>query len=227
MTDTTARTRVGSKVFETMVDLDNAIKLKKGEEVAITDVIRDNFVYHELKKGIKAGESDLKEAFGTTEFSEVVEKIVKKGEIEETQEFRDESTEQKRKQIVDFLVRNAVDARTDNPFTPDAIESAMKQAGVKVENQPVERQIKTITESLKTIIPIKIETKKIMIKIPAEHTGKVYGILQEYKEKENWLGNGDLEVVLNLPVGLQSDFYDKLNSITHGSAITQEMKDKE
>jgi len=46
-----------------------------------------------------------------------------------------------------------------------------------------------------------------MIKIPAEHTGKVYGLVQEYKEKENWLSNGDLEVVVNIPVGLQEDFY--------------------
>ena len=101
-----------------------------------------------------------------------------------SEEFRDESLENRKKQIIDFLARNAVDSRTNRPFTPDMLESAIKQAGVRIENKPVEKQINSVTESLKTIIPIKIETKKIKIKIPAQHTGKVYGLIQEYKEKE-------------------------------------------
>lgn len=226
MTDTTARLRVGNKIFETMVDLDSAMKLKKGEDVSISEVIKDNFIYTDLKKGLKAGSDDLKNAFNTDVLEEVVEKIVKKGEVEETQEHRDAETEQRRKQVIDFLVRNAIDSRTNNPFTPEMIENALKQSGAKIENQPVERQINKIIGGLRTILPIKIETKKISVKIPAEHTGKAYGIIQEYKEKENWGNDGSLEVVLNIPVGLQNDFYDKLNGITHGSAITQEMKEE-
>ena len=225
MPDTIARLRSGSKIFETMVDLDNAMKLKKGEEVNINDVLKDNVVWTDLKKGLKAGESDLKKAFGTTDFNSIVEKIVRKGNLEITQEYREEAVETKKKQIVDFLVRNAIDSRTDRPFTPNTISSAIEQAGVKIDNQPVERQIKNVIEALKKTIPIKIETKKILVKIPAEHTGRVYGVIQEYKEKENWLSDGSLEVVLNIPVGLQSEFYDKLNGVTHGSAITSEIKE--
>jgi ribosome maturation protein SDO1 len=225
MTDTVARLRVGSLIFETMVDLDNAIKLKRGMPVDISDIIRDQTVYTNLKTGLKAGSNDLKNAFGTDVFAEVVAKIVKKGEIEVTQEHRDAETEKRRKQVVDFLVKNALDARTSRPFTPDMIENALDQSGAKIENKAVEGQINNILEKMRVILPIKIETKKISIKIPAEHTGRVYGIIQEYKEKENWLNDGSLEVVLNLPVGLQLDFYDKLNSITHGSAITKEIKE--
>ena len=226
MTDTVARLRSGSKIFETMVDLDSAMKLKKGEDVDINEVIRDNVIWSDLKKGMKAGNDDLKEAFKTTDFNKIVEKIVEKGNLEVTQEYRDEELEKRKKQVIDFLVRNAVDARTNRPFTPDSISSAIEQAGVKIENQAIDKQIGNITEALKKIVPIKIETKKILVRIPAEHTGKVYGLIQEYKEKENWLGNGDLEVVLNIPVGLQSEFYDKLNSVTHGSAITKELKEE-
>jgi len=225
MADTIARLRSGKMIFETMVDLDNAMKLKKGEEINMNDVIRDTAVYTDLKKGMHAGSAELENIFHTTEFPKIVEHMVKKGDIEVTQEFRDESSEQKRKQVIDFLKRNAIDTRTNLPFTEDILESALKEAGAKIDNQPVERQIKEILEKLTKIIPIKIETKKIKIKIPAEHTGKVYGLVNEYKEKEEWLGNGDLEVILNIPVGIQMEFYDKLNSITHGSAITEEMKE--
>ena len=225
MTDTVARLRVGSLIFETMVDLDNALKFRKGMPVNIGDVTRDNLVWKDIKRGLKAGSEDLKKSFGTDNFEEVVGKIVKKGEIEVTQEHRDAETDKRRKQIVEFLIKNAVDSRTNRPFTPDMIDSALNQSGARIENKPVDVQINDIIEKLRKILPIKIETKKLLIKIPAEHTGRVYGIIQEYKEKETWLNDGSLEVVLSLPIGLQSDFYDKLNSITHGSAITKEIKE--
>jgi len=225
MTDVLARLRVGKLDFETMVDLDSAMKMKKGQGATITDVIKDTAVYTDQKKGNKAGKPELMNAFGTTELPAIVERIVKKGEIEVTKEFRDEALENRRKQVIDFLVKNGVDSRTGRPFTPDMIENSIKSAGVKIENQPVDRQIKNIIESLKRVIPIKLETKKIKIKIPPEHTGKVYGLVQEYKEKEEWLSNGSLEVILNIPNGILMDFYDKLNSITHGSAITSEIKE--
>ena len=225
MTDTTARLRVGKSDFEVMVDLDNAIKFRKGELENISEVIRDNVIWSDLKKGFRAGNDDLENAFNTTDFNEIVDRIVKKGEIEVTQEFRSEAVEQKRRQVVDFLSRNAVDVRTGRPFTADMIESAMKQSGVKIDSQAIEKQIQSVIETLKKAIPIKIETKKILVKIPAEYTGRIYGLVQEYKEKENWLSDGSLEVVLNIPVGLQSEFYDKLNGVTHGSALTSEIKE--
>lgn len=225
MTDTLARLRSGKLIFETMVDLDSAMKLKKGEQVDISEVIRDTAIYTDQKKGMKAGNPELENVFGSTELSVIVEKIVKKGEIEITQEFRDEVLENRKKQVIDFLIKNAVDARTNRPFTPEMISDSLKQSGVKIDNVSVDKQIKNIIETLKKVIPIKIETKKIKIRVPAEHTGKIYGLIQEHKEKEEWLGNGELEAILHIPVGLQSDFYDKLNSITHGSVITEEIKE--
>ncbi|MBT4136121.1 ribosome assembly factor SBDS [archaeon] len=227
MTDVTARLRHDKLIFETKVDLDSAMKLKKGESVDMGEVIRDNAIYSDLKKGMRAGNDELMSAFGTTELNEVVERIVKKGDIEVTQEFRDEAIESKRKQIIEFLTKNAVDTRTGRPYTPDILESSIKEAGVRIDKSPVDKQIKNVIEGLIKIIPIKIETKKLKVTIPAQHTGQVYGLIQEYKEKEEWLPNGDLEVILNIPVGIQSDFYDKLNSVTHGSAITSEIKEEQ
>ncbi len=226
MTNITARLRSGKMIFETMVDLDNAIKLKKGQKVDINEVIKDSTIWTDLKKGLRPSQNELMNVFGTTEFLKIAEKIVRKGEIEVTQEYRDNVLEGKRKKIIDFLVRNAIDARTNRPFTPDILESAIKESGVRIDNQAIEKQIKNIIETLKKLIPIKIETKKVKIIIPAQHTGRVYGLIQDYKEKENWLSNGDLEAFLNIPIGIQTDFYDKLNNVTHGSAITSEIREE-
>jgi len=224
--DAIVRLKVGKMQFETRVNVEAALKMRRGDSsVGIANVIADNFIYTNIVKGMRSGADELENSFGTTDMNAIVERMVKKGDIEIPKEIRDEALEARRKQVVDFLVRNAVDARTGRPFTPDTIESSLKQGGVKIENVSVDKQISKILDSLRVILPIKIETKKIKVKIAPEHTGKVYGLIQEYKEKEDWMNDGSLEVILNIPVGLQMEFYDKLNSITHGSALTQEIKE--
>lgn len=223
MTQTKARIKKQGKHFEILVDLDRALKYKKGETSSIDFLEIDN-IFTDIKKGDKASSSDLEECFGNQNIQEIAGKIVKDGEVLVTQEHRDAEQEKKLKQIVDFLVHNAVDPQTGNPHTEQRIKSALEQVHINIKNIPIEKQIKEIIESINSIIPIKIETKRIKITIPAIHTGKAYGVVNEYKEKEEWLSNGDVEVVVNIPAGIVMDFYDKLNSVTHGSAITEEIK---
>ena len=108
--------------------------------------------------------------------------------------------------------------------TTDRVRTAIEQSGINIDNRPVEEQITHILDKLKTIIPLKIETKKLKITIPATHTGRAYTVVKDLKEKEEWLNNGDLLCVINVPAGMQMDFYDKINGATHGSAIVEEVK---
>jgi ribosome maturation protein SDO1 len=224
MANTIARIKQAGKHFEIIVDLEEAFKFKKGEISSIE--AEGDKIFTDSKKGMIASNSDLQEAFKTIEISEIVEKIIKNGEILVTQEKRDEEKEKKFKQVVDFLVNNTLDPQTGNPHTAERIKNALEEAHVLIKNEPVENQIKDILSQINQILPIKVETKKVKIIIPAMHTGKVYGIINNYKEQENWLDNGDLEVVVNIPAGIIMDFYDKLNSMTHGSALTEEIKEE-
>jgi len=221
--NTVARLKNKGKNFEILVDLDKALDFKK-QGGSISEVLLSDNIVSDIKKGLKVAEEDLKEIFGTTETNEVAEKIIKQGEIQLPTEYRNKERGMKFKQVVDFLTKNAVDPKTSSPYTPSRIEQALSEAGVNLENKPIEQQIKSITEKLQEIIPIKIETKKLSIKIPAQHTGKAYSIVKEYKEKEEWLDNGDLQILVNIPAGMQMDFYDKLNSLTHGSSVVEEIK---
>ncbi len=220
--NTTARIKQAGKNFEIMVDLDEALKFKKGEISSIE--AEGDRIFHDLKKGDVASNSDLEESFKTTDVKTIVEKIIKDGEVLVSQEHRDEEKEKKFNQIVDFLVSNAIDPQTGNPHTADRIKSALEQAHVNIKNQAVENQIKNIISEISEFIPIKIETKKVKITVPAIHTGKVYGVINQYKEEEKWLDDGSLEVVVDVPAGIIIDFYDKLNSVTHGSALSEEIK---
>ena len=218
---TTARIKKEGKNFEILVDLDEALKVRKGEG-NINSALLSGAVFYNIKSGEHASAEDLVKGFGSADVMVVAEKIIKKGEIELTTEHRKEEQSQKYKQVVAFLVKNAV-SPSGQPYTPDRIETALEEAGVNVKNKPVESQVSEILEQLQKILPIKIETKKIKVTIPAAHTGQAYGIVQEFKEKEDWQSNGDLVVVLNIPAGLVMDFYDKLNGVTHGSALSEEI----
>ena len=225
MTDVIARIKIKGKNYETLVDVDKALQLKQGKPVSISNVLPINQIFYDSKKGLRASESDLKLAFGTSDVNAVAEKIIRQGEVQVPKEYRDTERENKRKQIIDFLSKYVIDPRTEKPHTAERISAAIEEAGVNIDNRPIEQQITKVIEKIRVILPIKIQTKKLKIHIPTVHTGKVYGIISEYKESENWLSNGDLECIINLPVGLQEDFYDKLNAVTHGSAITQELKE--
>ncbi|PIO08767.1 ribosome assembly factor SBDS [Candidatus Pacearchaeota archaeon CG10_big_fil_rev_8_21_14_0_10_34_12] len=226
MSQTIARIKQKGKHFEIIVDMDKALRFKKGDDSS-KDFLEAEVIFTDSKKGMKASESDLNDSFGTLEIQEIAEKITKSGEILTTQEHRDEEKEKKFRQVVDFLMNNSSDPKTGMPLTESRIKSAIEEAGISIKKVPVENQINEIISELSRVIPIRIETKKVKITVPAIHTGRAYEVVNQYKEKENWLSNGDLEIVVNVPSGAIMNFYDKLNSLTHGSIITEEMKDGE
>ena len=224
MPTTIARIKKASKHFEVIVDLEEALKFKRGESDSFE--IEGDRIFTDHKKGLVPSQEDLKNAFGTTDVGEIAKRIVKEGEVLLTQEYRSEEREKKFKQAVDFLVRNAVDPQTGNPHTAERIKNALEQSGINLKNAPIESQIKEIIEAVSKILPIKIKTKKVKVIIPPIHVGRAYGLVSQYKEQEEWKDDGSLEVVLNIPQGHLMDFYEKLNSMTKGSAIAEELKEE-
>tara|TARA_Y100000310_G_C20634666_1_gene790534 strand:- start:173 stop:847 length:675 start_codon:yes stop_codon:yes gene_type:complete len=223
--NTVARIKQHGKNFEIIVDMDKAIGFKKENSYSAQDFLEVDKIFTDSKKGFSAPISDLKDSFGTEDVNSIAEKIVKDGEVLVTQEHRSGEKDKKFKQVVDFISNNSSDPQTGKPITSERIKSALEQAHVNIKNTPIESQITEIIAEISKIIPLKIETKKIKIIIPSIHTGKAYGIINQYKEKEEWLSNGDLEVFVNIPSGIIMDFYDKLNSSTQGAVITEEVKE--
>jgi len=225
MTDVVARIKSKNKTYEILVDCDKALSFKKTRQGSIQNILAVNTIFSDQKKGFKASSTELKDAFGTDDVFAIAEKIILNGEILLPQEYREKMREQKTRQIIDFLARNCVDPRTGAPYTAQRIEQSLKQIGARIEeHRNAEEQALEIMKELAKIMPIKIETKRIKVILPPEYTGKLYGLLKSYNaEKEEWLNDGSLSCIINLPAGLQLEFYDKLNNATHGAAITEEI----
>ncbi|MSS74306.1 ribosome assembly factor SBDS [Candidatus Pacearchaeota archaeon] len=217
-----ARIKVKGKTFEISVDLDEALKVRAGTGNVMA-ALNSPAIYTDATRGMIASKAELEQTFDTTDVYVIAEQIMKKGEIQKNQEFRDAEREKRIKQVIDLILRNAVDQH-GRPYTAERIRKAIHEVHFNFDNRPAEQQMHELIPKLATIIPIKVETKKIKLKIPARFSGQVYGFLKDYKESEEWLANGDLQVIMNIPSGLQIDFYDKLNSVTHGAVISEEMK---
>jgi ribosome maturation protein SDO1 len=72
---------------------------------------------------------------------------------------------------------------------------------------------------------MKIEKARIAVKIPANFAMQAYGILKSYNIiKEEWANNGDLLALVEMPAGLQSEFYDKIGKLTQGTAQFKNVK---
>jgi ribosome maturation protein SDO1 len=224
MSQVTARIKIKGKHYEILVDLDEALKFKSGKG-DITKASITPAVFSDMKKGLHVPKAELLDAFGTDEFYAIAQKIITSGEVQKTQEFRDSERDAKIKQVINLIIKNAVDQH-GRPYTEERLKRAIDEIHYSFDNRPSEQQMPALVEKLKTVIPIKIETKKIKLTIPAQYTGAVYGLLKDFKENEDWLPNGSLSAVINIPAGMQIDFYEKLNHITHGAAQSEEVIEK-
>jgi ribosome maturation protein SDO1 len=218
-----ARLEKGGEKFELIVDPKLAYDYKTGAKKDLNNVLIAEEVFKDARKGERQTSSVIQKMFGTTDVFEVAKKIFSEGELQLTTEQRRKLLEEKRTKVVALVARNCIDPRTKTPHPPQRIENALEQAKVHIDAfKSAEEQLNDVIEALREIIPISIEKMKIAVKILPEHAGRVYGMLKEYGiSKEEWGKDGSLLVLVEIPAGIQGEFYDKLNKATAGSAQTK------
>jgi len=215
----TVRLVKGGKRFEILVHLDKAWKYRSGEKIDIREILEGEFIYSDIKQGLKASETELRKMFGTDDVYKIAERILKEGEIQLTAEQRRELVEKKRRQIIEFLSRNAIDPRTGLPHPPKRIELALEQARVGVDPfKPVEEQIDGIIKSLQRTLPLKIAKVVLGITIPAKYVGRAYGTISKLGKiiRSSYLSDGSWSVEIEIPAGIQESVIGQVNSLTKG-----------
>lgn len=216
-----AKYKKGTDVFEIVINPDQAMHARKNPEANIRDAIVYPKIYTDAKKGLLAPDQKLVAAFGTTDPLEVAKQIISKGEIQVSAEYRKQIVEQKRKRIIDIIHKQGVDPRTNAPHPLQRIESAIEQTKIRIdENKAPELQVQEILKALMPILPIKLVKKEIDVTIPAQYAPKSYPLLKAFGKvlKEHWESDGSWHGRIEIPGGLETEFYDKLNSLTHGNA---------
>jgi ribosome maturation protein SDO1 len=218
--------------FEVLVDPDAALAIKREEfEGDLEDVIAAEDVFEDASRGDRPATEDLETVFETTEPMEIIPEVIRRGDIQITAEQRREMQEQKRKQLINRITRNAVNPQMDDaPHPPERIERALEEAGFTVDPmEPVENQVDDALDDLRPIIPIRFDEVVIAAKVPAEHAGSAQARIREFGdlEREEWQADGSWVGVLEFPAGLQNDFYDLVNEVSSGEAETRMIKDED
>ena len=228
----TARLESHGERFEVLIDPDAALALKRGEfDGELEDVIAAEDVFEDASRGDRPPENALEEVFGTTEPLAVVPEVVKDGEIQITAEQRREMQEQKHKQLVQHITRNAVNPQMDDaPHPPERIENALEEAGFKIDPmEPVENQVDEALDLLRPVIPIRFDEMTVAVQVPPDYAGSAQAQIRQFGdlEREEWQSDGSWVGVITFPAGMQNEFYSVVNEHTSGEAETQIISDED
>jgi ribosome maturation protein SDO1 len=228
----TARLESHGERFEVLVDPDAALEIKRGEfDGELEDVIAAEDVFENASRGDRPAETALEEVFGTTDPLEIIPEVIKDGEIQITAEQRREMQEQKHKNLVNRITRNAVNPQMDNaPHPPERIESALEETDFRVDPmEPVETQVDDALDALRPVIPIRFDEITVAVQVPADYAGSAQAKIRQFGEleREEWQNDGGWVGVLTFPAGMQNEFYDLVNEHTSGEAETQIIKDED
>ncbi|MHA1713849.1 MAG: ribosome assembly factor SBDS [Candidatus Ranarchaeia archaeon] len=218
------RYEVGHERFEILVDPNLAWEYRQGKDIPVNDIVMGFVVFENALKGKRASETSIQSVFETVDEVQVVTEILKKGRINLTAEQRKKRIEQKKKQIITIISRNAINPQTGYPHPPDRIERAMDDAKVSIDPfKAAEEQVKEIVKALTPLLPIRMERVKIALKIPPDSTGQAFGIVSRYGQivQDQWQKDGSWIAVVETSAGLQMAMIDELNKLTKGRLETK------
>jgi len=228
----TARLESHGQRFEVLVDPDAALAIKRGEfEGDLEDVIAAEDVFEDASRGDRPPEDSLEEVFDTTDPMAIIPEVIERGEIQITAEQRREMQEQKHRQLINQIARNAVNPQMDDaPHPPERIESALEETDFRVDPmEPVESQVDDALDALRPVIPIRFDEVTVAVQVPADHAGSAQAKIRQFGEleEEEWQADGSWIGVIRFPAGMQNDFYDLVNEHTSGEAETRIVKDED
>jgi ribosome maturation protein SDO1 len=207
--------------FEVLVRPEQAFRYREGEKVDLGEILWTDTIYKDSRKGLKASPESLRKAFGTEDVRVIAERILKEGRIQLTEEERRRLLEAKKRKIITYIVRNAVDPKTGMPIPESRIEAAMEELGVSIDlYRDAESQALEIVSKLSRIMPIKIARALIEAVIPPDIAGRVVSEVKRIGDVRGseWLKDGSLKLEVEVPAGAQIDVINRIQGLAKGRA---------
>lgn len=220
----TARLETHGLRFEILVDPELADKMRHGDEsIAIEDAVAALYVYENASHGDKSPEEYLEKVFKTTAFEEIAKQIILKGEIHLTTEQRRRLMEEKRRRVITFIARNAINPQTGLPHPATRIELALEEVRINFDPfKSVDELVKETVKSLRPILPIRFEERKIAVRFPMDFAARAFGAVSGAAyvtmEKNEWPNDGSWICVVKIPAGMQEEFFSLANHAAKGDA---------
>ncbi len=213
--------------FEVLVRPEAVPAIREGKVENLAEQLAIDSVFRDAHKGSHAPADKMEQILGTSDPLKAAEVIIKTGEIQLTTDQRRQMTEEKRKQVVAHIVRNAINPQTNTPHPPQRIENAMEEAKVHIDPfKGVEEQAAQVVQALRPLIPIRFEKARIAVRLSAQDYPKAFGEIKNFGTviREEWQPTGAWIGVVELPAGLQQEFIERLGQRTKGNVETRVLK---
>ena len=207
--------------FEILVDPILCQKFKEGDEIDILSCLAAEEVFVNSSRGDRASEESLMKIFKTTDIKKVAEEILKKGTIQLTQSQRVKMREKKKSKIIDIILRNAINPQTNTPHPRQRIEMAVEEAKIKIDPfKSADSQVEDVLKGLRKLMPIKFDTLVMAVRLSGNDYGRCFADIKDMGKltRNEWQKDGSWIGIVQIPAGLKLEFFDRLNSKTHGDA---------
>lgn len=175
------RLKKGKNVYEILVNPGTVEKFRKGE-IGWSKVAFVDGVFKNSSKGDHYNEKDLKSEFGTSNVDECMQMIARQGDYRLNANERKEKMTQKKRQVVNFIHKYYVDAKTNNPIPNQRIEAVLGKIKYNINiDESVSQQVPKIMKQVRShILFKKVGQMKIEVKIPLQYIGKCQNIVSQY-----------------------------------------------
>ncbi len=188
------RYKQGKNNFVVLVDFNKLKEFKsKSDEVSVFDVLADTKIFKNLQKGDIASANLLDEIFFKKSEEEILKEILLKGECQIPTSYLNKLRDEKKMQVINFIVENATNAQTKSKFTPTMVEDEVNKLKFNFNiNGDIKNQAEEVIKLLKKVMPISMEKVIMEISILAQYCGAFYGpfrkfgkITKEYYDRDS------------------------------------------
>ena len=157
---------------------------RAGNEKDIDEVLQIHTVFANVSKGVQAKKADLGKAFGEKSEREIVEEILKKGQVQLGEKERGRMQEEVFLEVASLVASMCINPETQRPYPQGVIETAIKEMhyGV-VPNRPAKKQALEIITHLKAAFergdgfPIERASMLLLITAPSKEGKRVKSLI--------------------------------------------------
>lgn len=138
-------------------------------EKDLDEVVQIENVFLNVSKGQVASNDDLNKAFGTTDVTQIILEILKKGELQVGDKERSHELANLWREVATQLAQSCVEPDSQKPYTVGMVEKAMKDVHYSVKpGKPAKSQALEVLKMLqeKDVIPIERVHMRVRVTMP-------------------------------------------------------------
>jgi ribosome maturation protein SDO1 len=192
-------------------------KLESLTKHDLNNILSSDVIYTNSKKGNQAKKEDLELVFGSSDLLVCVKAMLGQGSSQTSGKERKQDSNQKKSEILTYLNKNYIDAKTGYPHPITRLETSIKNIKYNIDStKGVDVQVRDIIKKLHGVLFFKENSHTYELVISNEYKGctnTIYGltsVTSKKKEREK------TKYVISVVPGNEDTFMKKLNELTQG-----------